>query len=90
MTDNTFENIVMNLAIDEIQIPWRQVAVNGIAEFVIICAAVMIAPMLIVHNTWLITPIGVLMGIIGLVCVRSLVTRLNALATLIQVKRRGV
>lgn len=88
MTD-TFESIVQNLYVDEIQIPWRKVATNGIAEFVIICAAVMFTPMLIMHSTWTI-PAGVLTGIVGLVCLRSLVTRIGALATLIQIKRQGI
>lgn len=88
MTD-TFEDIIQNLYIDEIQIPWRKVAVNGIAELTIISAAVTFTPTLIMHSTWTI-PAGVLTGIVGLVCLRSLVTRLGALATLIQVKRQGV
>lgn len=89
MTDNTFENIVMNLAIDEIQIPWKAAIGNGIAEFVIICAAVMVAPMLIMGNM-LTLPIGVLTGLIGLVCVRSLVNRIGSIATILDAKRRGI
>lgn len=86
---NTFEDIVENFYIDEIQIPWKKVATNGIAELTVISAAVMVTPMLIMGNTWTI-PAGVLTGIIGLVCVRSLVTRIGALATLIQIKRQGI